>query len=104
MLGEAWTLGEVRAFADQFTVRESVLYNVDLRQADQETQESVPNRELAAIIVKIPVGNSSDDGDQRNKHKELTGKEFLDCSQEDRDSNKKGETQKFNSTTVTYAG
>ncbi|GMP50955.1 hypothetical protein CsSME_00017366 [Camellia sinensis var. sinensis] len=72
----------------QFIMRESVLYGVDLRQADLEIPELVPNMELAAVIVKIPIGDSSDDGDQRNKGKEFSLEDI------------KGETKKFNSTEV----
>lgn len=39
---------------DQFCTRESVLFSVDLRQADQQTSDFQPNDELAAIVVKIP--------------------------------------------------
>ncbi|PQM33457.1 uncharacterized protein Pyn_02546 [Prunus yedoensis var. nudiflora] len=38
----------------KYMVRESLLYGVELRQADQESPKFVPNRELAAAVVKIP--------------------------------------------------
>ncbi|GFY82267.1 enolase, putative [Actinidia rufa] len=67
---------------DQFTVRESVLY----REGDLEIPAVVANRELAAVIVKIPSRNSSYDGDHKNE-----GRGFI-------------ETEKFNSTTVILPG
>ncbi|XP_038901519.1 uncharacterized protein LOC120088364 [Benincasa hispida] len=36
------------------TTREFVLFSVDLKQADRQTSDFLPNEELAAIIVKIP--------------------------------------------------
>lgn len=39
----------------QDVVRESVLYGVDLGQENKETPEFMPNRELAAIVLKNPT-------------------------------------------------
>lgn len=39
---------------DEPSMREFVLFSVDLRQADQQTSDFLPNEELAAIIIKIP--------------------------------------------------
>lgn len=39
---------------DQFTMREFVLFSVNLRQDDEQTSNIQPNDELAAIVVKIP--------------------------------------------------
>ncbi|XP_009337363.2 uncharacterized protein LOC103929830 isoform X1 [Pyrus x bretschneideri] len=39
---------------DGFSVREFVLFSVNLRQADCQTSEFQPNDELAAAVVKIP--------------------------------------------------
>ncbi|XP_023532153.1 uncharacterized protein LOC111794401 [Cucurbita pepo subsp. pepo] len=39
---------------DEPSTREFVLFSVDLRQADHQTSDFLPNEELAAIIVKIP--------------------------------------------------
>lgn len=39
---------------NQFSMREFVLFSVDLRQADNQTSVFQPNDELAAIVVKIP--------------------------------------------------
>ncbi|KAI8556772.1 hypothetical protein RHMOL_Rhmol05G0281500 [Rhododendron molle] len=61
---------------DQFTVKESVLYSVDDRQGDHESVQLAVNREVAAIIVRIPMGNSDTNGDEGKKGKELIGKGF----------------------------
>ncbi|KAL4610734.1 hypothetical protein ACB092_08G072800 [Castanea dentata] len=39
---------------DQFSMREFVLFSVDLRQADQQTFDFQPNDELAAVVIKFP--------------------------------------------------
>lgn len=51
---------KVSSSCDQYVVRESVLYSVDSGQADKRMPEFMPNRELAAIIVKDPSGENSD--------------------------------------------
>ncbi|XP_052172031.1 uncharacterized protein LOC127787964 [Diospyros lotus] len=94
----------IQSSKDQFTEVESVLYGVDIRQAGQETQELVPNRELAAIIVKTPSGNSSDDSDPGKKCKKLTGREFMKSSQEGRTSCRKQESEKCSSIRVILPG
>ncbi|XP_057475892.1 uncharacterized protein LOC130763875 [Actinidia eriantha] len=71
---------------DQFTVRESVMY----REGDPEPAV-LANRELAAVIVKIPSRSSSYDGDHKNEGRGLIEKGFI-------------ETEKFNSTTVILPG
>ncbi|KAM5583448.1 hypothetical protein ABKV19_003375 [Rosa sericea] len=43
---------------DQFSVREFVLFSVNLRQADCQTSGFQPNDELAATVVKIPKKRS----------------------------------------------
>lgn len=57
--------------SNQFMVRESVLFGVELRQADQEPLKFKPKRELAAVVVKIPCENLSHDGMDSNKVEEL---------------------------------
>lgn len=42
----------------QFSLREFVLFAVDLRQADEQTSNIQPNDELAAMVVKIPKENT----------------------------------------------
>lgn len=61
---------------DQFTVKESVLYSYVDRQGDQESVQLAVNREVAAVIVRIPMGNSDTNGDEGRKGKELIGKGF----------------------------
>ncbi|KAL6987697.1 hypothetical protein U1Q18_013446 [Sarracenia purpurea var. burkii] len=97
-------VGQMKFFSSQYqdlTVRESVLYSsVDLRQA-----ELMANKELAAIVIKLPVEDSSDDGDQTSKGEELIEKGFVEFSQEEnRKSFRKGETEKLISTTVILPG
>lgn len=43
----------------KFSLREFVLFSVDLRQADDRTSDFKPNDELAAIVVKIPKKTKS---------------------------------------------
>lgn len=84
---------------NQYTVKESVLVGVDLRQGKEETSEFMPNRELAAIVIKIPIENLNHGGDS-NKNKDLMGKGFKECLPEDRCSCKLGENGDPCSTTV----
>ncbi|KAK4856552.1 hypothetical protein QYF36_018629 [Acer negundo] len=41
-------------YVDQFSMREFVLFSVELRQSDQQASDFKPNDELAAISIKIP--------------------------------------------------
>ncbi|CAK9151417.1 unnamed protein product [Ilex paraguariensis] len=86
---------------DQFMVRESVLYGVDLGQSDKQIPEFLPNRELAAIVVKNPIESSKDGGEQRDKGYHYTGKGF-ECLLEDAVDT--GENKIYNSTTVILPG
>ncbi|CAK9187895.1 unnamed protein product [Ilex paraguariensis] len=45
---------------DQFSVREFVLFSVDLKQTDQQISDLQPNDELAAIIIKFPRKTTED--------------------------------------------
>ncbi|XP_052175927.1 uncharacterized protein LOC127790446 [Diospyros lotus] len=88
------TIGQMKvSSSDEVgTATEFVLYGVG--QADPKTQDLMPDKELAAIIVEIPVGNSCGDvEDQIRKGKELTGNASVECL-------KKRETEKFSSTRV----
>uniref|UniRef100_A0A5B7C9E5 Uncharacterized protein n=1 Tax=Davidia involucrata TaxID=16924 RepID=A0A5B7C9E5_DAVIN len=93
----------VQSSKDQFVVRECVLYSVDHGQADQETPEFI-NRELAAIVVKIPSENSNDDEEKSNKGKGLIGRGFTGCLHEDRNACSKVENENSNSMTVILPG
>ncbi|KAK3037484.1 hypothetical protein RJ639_031978 [Escallonia herrerae] len=67
---------------DQYVVRESVLYGVDLGRTDKETPEFMSNRELAAIVVK----NQSEkkrDGEHEGEGNLYFREGFTDCSLED---------------------
>ncbi|KAL8148074.1 uncharacterized protein LOC141708118 [Apium graveolens] len=58
------------------TVRESVLYGVDIEHEETETPKFVPSRELAALVIDNP-NNTSDGGesDKRNEYfKNFDGK------------------------------
>ncbi|KAM4079250.1 hypothetical protein ACB094_09G103600 [Castanea mollissima] len=67
---------------NQFLVRESVLSCVELRQADQEPLKLMSNKELAAIVVKIPDRNISHDGMESDK--DFMEKLCIKCLPEDR--------------------
>ncbi|XP_022743166.1 uncharacterized protein LOC111294199 [Durio zibethinus] len=60
---------------NQYLVRESVLFGVDQRQADQASAKFTPNTELAAVVFKMP-GESTDiqQGD-----KDIMKKGFTEC-------------------------
>ncbi|KAL6200275.1 hypothetical protein ACLB2K_030057 [Fragaria x ananassa] len=58
---------------DQFSVREFVLFSVNLKQADCQTSDFQPNDELAATVIKIPKKSqtSSTDWCQRDTYNDL---------------------------------
>ena len=84
---------------NQYIVKEYVLVGVDLRQGKEEIPEFMSNRELAAIVIKIPIENLYNEGDDI-KNKDLMGKGFRECLPEDRCSFKSGENGGPCSTTV----
>ncbi|KAA8516349.1 hypothetical protein F0562_016642 [Nyssa sinensis] len=94
----------VQSSNKQFAVRECVLYTVDPEQSDQETPKFMPNRELAAIVVKIPSENSNGDKELGNKGEGLIGRGCTGCLCEDRNSSDKGENENCNSMTVILPG
>lgn len=59
-----------------FTLKESVLYGVDHRPEGQDSQRLAVDRELAAVVVKVPMGNPDNNGDEGMKGKEFIGKGF----------------------------
>lgn len=67
---------------NQFLVRESVLSGVELRQADQEPLKLMSNKELAAVVVKIPNENISHEGMESDK--DFMEKLCIKCLPEDR--------------------
>lgn len=90
--------------SDQFTVRESVLFGVDPRLADQESPKFVSNRELAAVVVKIPSEESRHDRKQSNDDKESSEKGFTGYLSENRCFSNLGENNESYSTTVILPG
>ncbi|KAB1224274.1 hypothetical protein CJ030_MR2G000906 [Morella rubra] len=86
----------------QYVSRECVLLGFDLRQADQEPLKSTPNRELAAIVFKIPRENLSQDGMEAGK--DLAQKLCIKCLPEDRFSCNFKENEDSNSITVILPG
>lgn len=46
----------------KYMLRESILFGVEMRPGDRESAIIVKNRELAAIVLKIPTENSKHDG------------------------------------------
>ncbi|KAK2972251.1 hypothetical protein RJ640_014309 [Escallonia rubra] len=78
---------------DQYVVRESVLYGVDLGHADKETPEFISNRELASIVVK----NQSEkkrDGEDEGEGNFYFREGFTDCSLEDSCKTRENENSK----------
>ncbi|KAJ4849104.1 hypothetical protein Tsubulata_040771 [Turnera subulata] len=57
---------------NQYTVKESVLFGVKLRQADQESPGFKPSGELAAVVVRTPSWNLSLDTELSVKDESLT--------------------------------
>lgn len=88
--------------SNQYVVRESVLYGVELRQADQEPLKFMPNRELAAVVVKIPSANLSHDGMESNK--DLVEELCVKCLPEDRCSCNFKENEESDSIMVILPG
>ncbi|XP_057983753.1 uncharacterized protein LOC131168394 [Malania oleifera] len=85
---------------DQNLVRESVLSSVELGHTDQETPASMPNQELAAIVVKIPRKSAIYDVGVNNEHVDLTEIAHAKCSPEDESFSTSEENARTNSTTV----
>ncbi|GAV65467.1 DUF3527 domain-containing protein [Cephalotus follicularis] len=101
------TVGQMKVFCPHFInlsgenpdhqsmVRESILY--ETRQVDQAEQKFMPNRELAAIVVKMFVEDLSDD-------KNAIVKTFPECFPEDGRPSNLGENKNPNSFTVILPG
>lgn len=58
-------------------VRESVLFGVELKQADQASPKFLPDKELAAAVVKMPIESLSHDAEQR--YLDMNEKGFTEC-------------------------
>ncbi|KAK9986463.1 hypothetical protein SO802_031414 [Lithocarpus litseifolius] len=83
---------------NQFLVRESVLSGVELRQADQEPLKLMSNKELAAVVIKIPNENVSHDGTESDK--DFMEKFCIKCLPEDKCSCNYKETEDSDSIVV----
>ncbi|XVE96985.1 hypothetical protein REPUB_Repub02eG0271400 [Reevesia pubescens] len=89
-----------RDSCNQFLVRESVLYGVEQRQADQALAKFTPNTELAAVVFKMH-GESTD---VQQGDKDMMKKGFTNCLSVDGCSCNSEENASFNSTTVILPG
>jgi hypothetical protein len=87
---------------NQYIARESVLFGVELRQADQEPLKFKPKRELAAVVVKIPCENLSHDRMKSNK--DLAEELCIKCLPEDRCSCNFKENEESDSIMVILPG
>ncbi|KAL5817087.1 hypothetical protein ACOSQ3_025465 [Xanthoceras sorbifolium] len=69
-------------YVDQFSMREFVLFSVELRPSDQQASDFQPNDELAAVVIKIPLRicrSSLFDGYQSDMRKDLPQVGFKEC-------------------------
>lgn len=86
---------------DQYVVRESVLYDVDIGQAGKETHEFKPSKALAAIIIKNP-DHKNNDGVPSYNSNHLSQDGFTKCYPDDTYDERVNENLK--STTVILGG
>ncbi|KAJ7950228.1 DUF3527 domain protein [Quillaja saponaria] len=82
-------------------VKEHVLLGVDIRQTDQEPPIFLRRREVAAVVVKIPCENLSND---EQNDKDLMEKGCRRCLAENRCSRSWGENEVSTSTTIILPG
>ncbi|GMY14440.1 hypothetical protein FCV25MIE_09679 [Fagus crenata] len=87
---------------NQFMMRESILSGGELRKEEQELPIHMPNRELAAVIVKIPSEKISHDGMESDK--DSMEKLCIKCSPEDRCSCNYKESEDSDSIMVILPG
>ncbi|XWS55592.1 hypothetical protein CRYUN_Cryun09bG0014000 [Craigia yunnanensis] len=85
---------------NSYLVRESVLFGVEQRQADQASEKFTPNTELAAVVFKMP-GESTD---LQQGDKDIIKKGFTECLAMDGCSCNSAENASFNNTTVILPG
>lgn len=88
----------------RYTVKESVLFGVELRQGDQGSPKFMPNRELAAVVLKMPSESLSHDRKKNDKDDDLMAKGFSYCMPENGCSCKLEENNHFNNATVILPG
>lgn len=56
----------------EYLIEESFLYGVETKQSHNDIPEQIPNRELAAIVVKVQDEGFISDGEQNDKRKAIT--------------------------------
>ncbi|KAK0585843.1 hypothetical protein LWI29_034798 [Acer saccharum] len=54
-------------FKNQYIMRESVLFGVEVTQADQASPKYIISKEIAAIVVKLPIESQSHQAKSRDK-------------------------------------
>lgn len=84
----------------QIKVKESVLFGVDLSQADQASPRFMANRELAAVVVKMLNEISNLDLRQTDQNENLMHKGSSQCLPESQCSGNFGKTKHSNSATT----
>ncbi|PON32799.1 hypothetical protein PanWU01x14_358110 [Parasponia andersonii] len=87
---------------DQYILRESVLFGVERKQADQGSPKFIPNREIAAAVVKIPGKEMSHD--KHGTDEESMEKGNVKCYPENQCSYNLGENGYSNNVTVVLPG
>jgi hypothetical protein len=88
----------------QIKVKESVLFGVDQSQAGQAMPKFMANRELAAVVVKMPSEISSLDLQQTDQNENLMHKGSSQYLPESQCSGNLGETEHSSSATVILPG
>lgn len=87
---------------NQCMMRESVLFGVELRQADQTSPKFIPSKELAAVVVTTPIESLSHDAGPRDEDTIVKG--FAECLPQGGCSYTSGEKDSSYSTTVILPG
>ncbi|XP_022748182.1 uncharacterized protein LOC111297853 [Durio zibethinus] len=85
-----------QGYCNEYRERESVLFGVGQRQADQPSAKFTPNTELAAVVIKMP-GESND---VQQGDKDIMKKGFIECLATGGCNCNSMENASFNSTTV----
>ncbi|XVF76737.1 hypothetical protein PTKIN_Ptkin13bG0290500 [Pterospermum kingtungense] len=87
-------------YCDQYLVRESVLFGMEQREANEAPTKFIPNTELAAVVLKMP-GESTD---IPQDDEDIMKKGLTECLGMDGCSCNSAEKARFNSTTVLLPG
>lgn len=94
--------GTIGHDTDHYMLRESVLFGVERKQADQGSPKFIPNRELAAAVVKVPRKEMSHDEHQTDK--ESMEKGYAKCFPKNQCSHEVGGNGYSSSVTVLLPG